>query len=251
MSSSIAEIEHAIGFNGGVPGALMVLPPACCVFGMSPASAAEAAPSPQGGPGSIRVVSAAGSCAVVGDLLDPHAQVFLRGHSGSLSACALSPSSRLLATGERGYDSDVCVWDLSTGQVIHRFQEHDHGIMALGFSDDERLLVSVGGEQDGLIVVWDLSNGTQVTRLRHEPAPVLCMAWGGFVKDIKGRDTALYQFATGACAAAAAAAAAAAKPPTLSPSRPPLPLIHSLNPPRRRQGRGAVGLGPPHWRQRL
>ena len=197
--SGLAELEHSIGFNGGVPGALLVLPPHALVFGMSPSTAAEA-PSLGGGPGSIRVVSAAGSCAIVGDLLDHHAQVFLRGHTGAISACALSPSSRLLATGERGYDSDVCVWDLSTGQVIHRFQEHDHGIMALAFSDDERLLVSVGAEQDGLTLIWDLSTGTQVTRLRHEPAPVLCVACGGFVKDIKGRDTALYQFATGACA---------------------------------------------------
>jgi WD40 repeat protein len=114
--------------------------------------------------------------------------------------------TRLLATGERGYDSDVCVWELATGAVLHRFQEHDHGIAALGFSDDERLLLSVGGEQDGLVLVWDLSTGAQVTRLRHEPAPVLCVAWGGFVKDLKGRDTALYQFATGGAQGGAARA---------------------------------------------
>ena len=229
--SGVAELEHAIGFNGGVPGALLVLPPHAAVFGMSPPTAAEAPPARGGGaPGSVRVVSAAGSCAIVGDLMDHHAQVFLRGHAGALSAVALSPSARLLATGERGLDADVCVWDLASGAVLHRFQEHDHGIVALGFSDDERLLVSVGAEQDGLLLVWDLSTGAQVTRLRHEPAPVLCLAWGGFVKDIKGRDTALYQFATGARRARARASGAPVYAPLslnarrfFPPTHPPLP----------------------------
>ena len=169
------------------------------VSGFAPATAGEvAAPAGSRGPASVRFVSAVGSCAVVGDVMDPHTQVFLRGHVGALSALALSPTARLLATGERGFDSDVCVWELASGAVLHRFQEHDHGIAALAFSDDERLLLSVGAEQDGLVLVWDLSNGAQVTRLRHDPVPVLCAAWGGFVKDVKGRDTALYQFATGA-----------------------------------------------------
>lgn len=195
-----AELEHVLGFNGGVPGALVVLPPTAAVAGMTPPTAAGVAPPPgarAGAPASIRFVSAVGACAIVGDLLDHHAQVFLRGHVGALSACTLSPTSRLLATGERGYDSDVCVWELESGRVLHRLQEHDHGVTALGFSDDERLLASVGAEQDGLVILWDLSTGAQVVRVRHEPAPTLCLAWGGFVKDVKGRDTALYQLATG------------------------------------------------------
>ena len=207
MADQHAELEHAIGLNGSVPQSLFVLPAHAAVSGFSPASAAEVAP-PAGsrGPASVRFVTAVGSCAVVGDVMDPHTQVFLRGHVGALSALALSPTARLLATGERGFDSDVCVWDLATGAVLHRFQEHDHGIAALAFSDDERLLLSAGAEQDGLLLVWDLSNGAQVTRLRHDPVPVLCAAWGGFVKDLKGRDTALYQFATGALSEGAKAA---------------------------------------------
>lgn len=29
-----------------------------------------------------------------------------------------------------------------------------------------------------------------------QPDPIQCMKWGGFAKDIKGRDTQFYQFAT-------------------------------------------------------
>jgi WD40 repeat protein len=199
MSEGAVELAAVSGFNGGVPSSLHALPPHVSVSGLTPARAADAVPSgADGSPGSIRVVCAVGACAVVRDLLDPHAQVFLRGHIGALSASALSPSSRLLATGERGVDSDVCVWELESGRVLHRFSEHDHGIVALAFSNDERLLASVGAMLDGLTIIWDLATGAQVTRLRAEPAPTLCFAWGGATKDIKGRDTALYQFATGA-----------------------------------------------------
>jgi WD40 repeat protein len=102
----------------------------------------------------VRFVSAVGSCAVVGDVMDPHTQVFLRGHVGALSALALSPTARLLATGERGYDSDVCVWDLGSGLVIHRFQEHDHGISALAFSRKAGRLA--WGDEAGGAGVFDL-----------------------------------------------------------------------------------------------
>ena len=190
-SEGAVELAAVTGFNGGVPSALHALPPTASVTGLIPARAADAPSQSQ------RVVAAVGACAVVRDLLDPHSSTFLRGHAGAVSAMALSPSARLLATGERGFDSDVCVWDLESGRVVHRFSEHDHGIMALAFSDDDRLLATVGAIDDGLVIIWDLATGAQVTRLRAEPAPTLCVAWGGFVKDIKGRNLALYQFATG------------------------------------------------------
>jgi WD40 repeat protein len=197
-SAPTVELERAVGINCGVPSSLYVLHPSTAVAGMTPPSAAEVAPlSNAGAPASIRCLSAVGACVVVSDLLDPHSNAFLRGHASAISSCRLSPSGRLLATGERGVDSDVCVWELASGRVLRRFQEHDHGIAALAFSDDERLLASMGSDKDGLLILWDLSTGAQVARLKHNPSPSLCVAWGGFAKDIKNRDTGLYQFATG------------------------------------------------------
>lgn len=197
MSKSIegsiigAELEHAIGFNGGVQNGLHIIPPQVPLRNMGVLNAQAQ------NEGRFRFVTATGASAVVNDSKEHDAQFFLRGHTQNISAITLSPSGRLLATGERGYDSDVCVWSLETGSVLWRLQEHDHGITVLSFSDDERLLLTIGSEQDKQVIVWDMATGCIVARSRVEPCPSFCAAWGGFVTDIKGRDTCLYQFATG------------------------------------------------------
>ena len=49
---------------------------------------------------------------------------------------------------------------------------------------------------DKKIFIWDTSNGFIVAKHVTLPDQVNCMRWGGFVKDIKGRNTELYQLAT-------------------------------------------------------
>lgn len=73
-----AELEHAIGFNGGIPRGVCVLP--------SDARGAASA--------SDRFVVSTGACAVINSFTDHHNQVFLRGHRAPISAMALSPSVR-------------------------------------------------------------------------------------------------------------------------------------------------------------
>jgi len=188
------ELEHAICFSGGVPGALQCIPasiPTITTVGNNQQ------PNNNNSTVSDRFVATAGACAVINSQTDPHSQVFLRGHHNNISCMTLSHSGRLLATGETGYDSDIIIWDIVTGNIVYRLQEHDHGIQALSFSHDDRLLISVGVDNDGTFFIWDLSTGGIVYKGKNEPVPLLCVAWGGFAKDIKGRDTGLYLFATG------------------------------------------------------
>jgi WD40 repeat protein len=49
---------------------------------------------------------------------------------------------------------------------------------------------------DKRIFVWDASNGFIVGSVVQQPEPTTIAKWGGFAKDIKGRDLAKYQFAT-------------------------------------------------------
>tara|TARA_B110000503_G_C7010740_1_gene355564 strand:- start:303 stop:467 length:165 start_codon:yes stop_codon:yes gene_type:complete len=49
---------------------------------------------------------------------------------------------------------------------------------------------------DKKIYIWDTSNGYIVAKHILTPDPLSCMRWGGFVKDIKGRNTDRYQLAT-------------------------------------------------------
>lgn len=69
MAAVEVELEHAIGFSGGLPGALHV--------------ASEA-----------NYVNVLGSSAVINSFVSAHDQFFLRGHSDAISACRISPSVR-------------------------------------------------------------------------------------------------------------------------------------------------------------
>lgn len=71
----------------------------------------------------------------------------LRGHDDEITAFAMSVSGGLLATGQRGQNSDVIIWDSQQLAQKFRFQEHDMEVCALGFSRDERLLATVGNER--------------------------------------------------------------------------------------------------------
>jgi WD40 repeat protein len=51
---------------------------------------------------------------------DPTKQVQLRGHDDELTAFAMSPGGNMLATGQRGQNSDVVVWD--TKQLAQKFR---------------------------------------------------------------------------------------------------------------------------------
>lgn len=66
----------------------------------------------------------------------------------------------------------------------------------VSFSHDDMLLFTAGNSMDKKIYVWDTSNGYIVGKHVLFPDPLLCMRWGGFVKDIKGRNTEKYQLAT-------------------------------------------------------
>lgn len=171
------ELEHAIGFAGNLRNCL------------------------QFHPNGRDIVYAAGGCVVVADLSDPHNQVFLRGHDDFITTISVSPSGRYIASGNRGENADVIVWDFEEKRLLYRMQSHDHGIAAVAFSHDEKLLLSVGVTQDNRLFVWDMATG-----LLNAQAPALqntsqqdtaCAVWGGFFKDIKRRDTGNYMFATG------------------------------------------------------
>lgn len=61
-----------------------------------------------------------------------------------------------------------------------------------------RLLISVG-EEDKKLIVWDVKTGKIVcsVELPRFLGKVTCCCFGGFAKDVKRRNTARYQFATG------------------------------------------------------
>lgn len=133
----------------------------------------------------------------IGNLTDSHSQEFMRGHDDRVTCVTLSPSGGLIASGQCGENSDILVWSFEDKKILYSFEEHDYGVKYLAFSHDEKLLVSIGDPDDGKLIIWDLSNGCIVAASPRLSGETTCVSFGGFVKDIKRRNTDLYQLCTG------------------------------------------------------
>jgi len=149
-----------------------------------------------------KFLHACGASVVVADIVDAHNQTFLFGHDAFISCLASSPSGKYCATGQHGKpNSDICLWELNEEEnfvLKHRFYMHQESstIVSLSFSRDERLLYSIGS--DSQFFIWDINTGNYITYDKsalYQTAS--CIAAGGKWKDVKNRDTKVYQCAIG------------------------------------------------------
>ncbi len=140
-------------------------------------------------PNGQKYIFSSGASLVIGDLIDQHSQQFLRRHDDSITCIALSASGRVLASGQRGENSNIYVWDYESQQLIYSFEEHDFAVQHIAFSEDEKLLASIGSDDDAKLIIWDLSNGCIVASAGRLAQGTTCVCFAGFVKDIKRRNT--------------------------------------------------------------
>jgi len=128
--------------------------------------------------------------------MDGHAQEFLRQHDDMITCIAVSPSGRYIASGQKGENSDIYIWDYESRKVIYKLQEHDFSVQDIAFSEDEMVFASIGHQDDGNLIVWDMSNGCIIASASKIAQGTLCLSFAGFVKDIKRRSTSHYQLCT-------------------------------------------------------
>ncbi|CAE7473627.1 CFAP52 [Symbiodinium sp. CCMP2592] len=141
-------------------------------------------------------VKAVGGVIIIGDLEDPHEQVFCQGHDDFITCLTVSHNGQMLASGQQGQNADVLLWSFETKSQLACFQEQDHGIDALAFSHDDRFLISCGDIVDQRVFVYDTSSRLIMAWAQLSPKPSICVIAGGMVRDIKRRDTQEYQFAS-------------------------------------------------------
>ncbi|HHP7246050.1 MAG TPA: protein kinase domain-containing protein, partial [Elainellaceae cyanobacterium] len=85
----------------------------------------------------------------------------LLGHSGAVSAIAISPNGQWLASG--GADKSIKLWNLQSGVLVHTFagrslwfgDGHRDRISSLQFASDSSQLLS--GSDDGTVKLWDIN----------------------------------------------------------------------------------------------
>ena len=75
--------------------------------------------------------------------------------SDEITAIAMHPNGRVVATGERGRVPKIMVWDVATCQtmcVIRGF--HERGISQLTFSTSGDVLISVGMDEYNTVALY-------------------------------------------------------------------------------------------------
>jgi WD40 repeat protein len=112
-------------------------------------------------PGCTTLISGGASGGASGSLLawdtrDPQAAPrSLEGHLGAITALAVSPDGRWLASASA--DQTIRLWDTNTWQTVHLLRGHDVGAAALAFSPDGQLLASAA--PDARLRVWEIVSG--------------------------------------------------------------------------------------------
>ena len=138
---------------------------------------------------------ASGGTLIVSESKNPSSQELIRGDD-KITALCVSNDSELIAVGQRGPRADVSVYHRS-GSLIRRFQSHDSSVSALCFSCDDKYLLSSGDAGDPRLFAYDIEAGCAVASASLSLYPIASLASGGYVKDVKRRDTSSYLF--GSC----------------------------------------------------
>lgn len=87
-------------------------------------------------------------------------QEFLSGHTHNISTLQVSPSGRLVASGQinhMGFRAHLIVWDWRKRCEILRHELHKVRVQDLAFSSDEEHIISLGGKDCGMIIVWNIN----------------------------------------------------------------------------------------------
>ncbi|MEW6069267.1 MAG: WD40 repeat domain-containing protein, partial [Candidatus Thermoplasmatota archaeon] len=103
-------------------------------------------------------------------------------HYGTITALALSPNQKYLATGTGRYERIVRVFDYETGGLLKTFTGFNDAITALVFSyDSEKLACAVGNPDttgiDSIIKIFELTTGKLLATIRAHEDGVEAIDW--------------------------------------------------------------------------
>jgi WD40 repeat protein len=95
----------------------------------------------------------------------------------------VSPDEKLLASSSR--DQTARIWDIATGQELHKLGGFRCAVKAVAFSPNGRLLAASGN--DGVLKLWDVKTGKELKSLVHLDSPDIDMSTYAFVFNRDGK----------------------------------------------------------------
>lgn len=99
------------------------------------------------------------ACAHVGVLYDfeNNRQHILQGHINPITCTCVSEDKRWLATGDRGADSTVIVWDTYTGVPVQTIFDTnpEGGVVAMAMTPDARYLATLSAAPTQVLSIWN------------------------------------------------------------------------------------------------
>lgn len=102
------------------------------------------------------------------DLTQHRLQKVLGKAESPIGVVSFSPDNTLVACG--GWDDDIRLWDVRTGNLLWQVQAHIPGVGRLVFSVDGKTLVSEGGDQ--AIRFWNVATGREMLLFQDAIMPV-------------------------------------------------------------------------------
>lgn len=89
----------------------------------------------------------------------------LKGHEWSVTTLDINKTGDLLLSG--AWDNKMILWDLSTNEMIYKFDNHSNMIWDVSFSNDDKYVASASW--DASINVWDIKSKELIYKFKHEP----------------------------------------------------------------------------------
>ena len=115
------------------------------------------------GPNDRTLISTRANTIEIWDLETNQPIQTLTGHFNSVTALAISPDGRLLASGSA--DANINIWDLQTGELRQTLRGHQWSVLSVAFNANGRLLVS--SAEDETIKLWDVEAGKSLQTLAN------------------------------------------------------------------------------------
>lgn len=81
---------------------------------------------------------------------------------------AFSPNGQTAISGTA--DSAIILWNVTSGELLHRFEGHSGPVTSVAFSPDGQMAISAS--EDTTLILWDVTNGKLLRRFEGHFGPV-------------------------------------------------------------------------------